>query len=117
MIDFVHGLVISLLSGGRALLEAELARFEINDVPIPWIIYRGSSPAEQMAWSPKFGAFRAALAAFGFYYLGGEPYGGLRAGRLRHQDRLFFYTAYMSNNNYEMAGFWLRMYVKPLSDG
>lgn len=115
--DFAYSLVIPLLDGRRGYLAAEPQRNETQDLPIPWNLHRAHQPDQVVAWSPGFGHFRAVLAKIGFIYLQGEPYGGFRAGPLSYRGRRFFYNAYMSNNNYEISGFWLKLYVKALDVG
>jgi hypothetical protein len=112
--SFAYSLVLPLLDGRRGSLQAEPAHEESGDVPIPWVIRRHGEPDQVITWSPRFGHFRAVLAKIGFIYLHGQPYGGLATGHLSYRKKNFFYTAYMSNNNYEMAGFWVRLYVKPM---
>lgn len=115
--DFAYSLVIPLLDGRRGCLEAEPDRNETQDLPIPWNLQRAGEPDEVVAWSPGFGHFRAVLAKVGFIYLQGEPYGGFKAAVMSYRGRRFIYNAYMSNHNYGMSGFWLRLYVKPLDVG
>lgn len=112
---FIYSLLIPLLDRRRGCLLAEPDPDETNDVPIPWVVRRHNEPEELVGMSPKFGHFRAALARVGSLFLEGELYGGFTAAKVEYRKELFFYSAYMSNNNHEMSGFWLRLYVKPLS--
>jgi hypothetical protein len=68
-----------------------------------------SGPDEVVARSETVGRFRAVLARFGHYYMGGQVYHGYAQKVLRQAALERHCHFYLSNAGY--SGYWIRVYA------
>ena len=111
-IAFVHHLLTRLFEHGGGLLHAEYRRPPSGAVS--WYVCRKDDqtdgPETPVASSANPSFFRAALARFGFLYIG-DPYGGYATVVLSQENRKWRCHFFMANIRH--MGFWIRVYAHP----